>query len=242
MINLRGSFGHNLKKNDFLKLLKILPFKYFTFDLNNNIIDFSFQLVKEIFDDFLSNKICDFLRSPISSLKEGTIGDILKLNLVEDLIKNSFCQIDQIIKVNSIWSINEIKSVKISEESKSILLLQDNSEAIYIDFAILSNNEDLLLYQCKKAPDNFITRKIIEENKAYLIKKYEEYLNISLKRVFLYYITGITFFMKDNKKQFRTRGVKENENFQTIKKIATKSEAELFYYDVINRKIYIENN
>ena len=245
LINFRGKFGCALNKIDFLKLLKILPFKYFKFDLTNNIIDFSFQLVKDIFDDFLSNKICNFLRSPISLLKEGTIGDILELNLIKDLSNNSFCKFDQIIKINSIWNMNEIKPVKISNESKCILLLQENTEAIYIDFGILNNREDLLLYQCKKAfkksPDNFITRTIIEENKAYLTNKFKEYFDISLKRVFLYYITGITFFMKDNKKQFRTWGIKENENFQINIKIAKNSQAELLYYDVLNRKIYIAN-
>lgn len=245
LINIKGSFGNNLQKNDFLKLLKILPFKYFIFDFTYNIVDFSFPLVKNIFDDFLSNKICDFLISPISSLKEGTIGDILELNLVNDLIKKLFCKIDQILTINSIWNMNGIKS-KILKDSKSILLLQDNIDDEYIDFAILNNNEDLLLFQCKKtlqkSPDNFITRKIIEKNKSYLMKNYKDELNVSLKRIFLYYITGITFFMEDNNKKFRIWGVEENENFEPIKNIAKSAEADLFYYDVINRKIYLENN
>lgn len=74
------------------------------------------------------------------------------------------------------------------------------------------------------------------------MKNYKDELNVSLKRIFLYYITGITFFMEDNNKKFRIWGVEENENFEPIKNIAKSAEADLFYYDVINRKIYLENN
>ena len=93
LITLRGSFGQSLDNKGFKELVKILPFKYFSFILERNIIDFSFQLVKDIFDDFLSDKLCNFLKAPISSLKEGTIGDILELNLINDLKKITFAQL-----------------------------------------------------------------------------------------------------------------------------------------------------
>ena len=48
--------------------------------------------------------------------------------------------------------------------------------------------------------------------------------------------------MKDNIKQYISWGVKDDENFDNIKKLAASAEADLFYYDVSNRKIYIENN
>ena len=57
LINFRGYFGTKLLKKDFLILLRILPFKYFTFDIEKNIVDFSFPLVKDVFDDFLSHKL-----------------------------------------------------------------------------------------------------------------------------------------------------------------------------------------
>ena len=244
LISLRGSFGQNLEKNDFLKLLKILPFKYFTFDLTNNIVDFSFPLVKDIFDDFLANKLCDFLKSPISSLKQGTIGDILELNLTSDLSKQLFCKIDQTILVDSIWYCKNVKSA-ISGESKSILFLQEIEEAKFIDFAILNDRKDLLLYQCKKAlkelPKDFITKKKVEDYRFNLYKIFHTNFNIELENIYLYYITGITFFMKDNIKQYRTWGVKDDENFDKLKKLAASAEADLFYYDVLNKKIYIEN-
>ena len=245
LISLRGSFGQNLEKNELLKLLKILPFKYFTFDLTNNIIDFSFPLVKDIFDDFLANKLCDFLKSPISFLKQGTIGDILELNLTSDLSKQLFCKIDQTIIVDSIWYRKNIKSV-LSEENKSILILQEKEEAKYIDFAILNDRKDLLLYQCKKAhtelPKDFVTKEKVEDNRFNLYNIFKKNFNIELEKIYLYYITGITFFMKDNIKQYRSWGVKDDENFDNIKKLAASAEADLFYYDVSNRKIYIENN
>ena len=244
LISLRGFFGQNLEKNDFLKLLKILPFKYFTFDLTNNIVDFSFPLVKDIFDDFLANKLCDFLKSPISSLKQGTIGDILELNLTSDLSKQLFCKIDQTILVDSIWYCKNVKSA-ISGESKSILFLQELEEAKFIDFAILNDRKDLLLYQCKKAlkelPKDFITKKKVEDYRFNLYKIFHTNFNIELENIYLYYITGITFFMKDNIKQYRTWGVKDDENFDKLKKLAASAEADLFYYDVLNKKIYIEN-
>ena len=88
--------------------------------------------MKDIFDDFLSDKLCNFLKAPISSLKEGTIGDILELNLINDLKKNNFCKINQIINVNSIWDLNQYKTIFASEDFKTtILLLQESSEAKY---------------------------------------------------------------------------------------------------------------
>ena len=246
LITLRGSFGQSLDNKEFKELVKILPFKYFSFILERNIIDFSFQLVKDIFDDFLSDKLCNFLKAPISSLKEGTIGDILELNLINDLKKNNFCTINQIINVNSIWDLNQYKTIFASEDFKTtILLLQESSEAKYIDFAILNNEKNLLLFQCKNAlkkkPESYITKQIIEYNMGTLEKNFKEHLKVSLEKIYLFYVTGITFFKKDDKVMHRTWGVNEKENFKNNKIIAENAESELFYYDVINRKIYYEN-
>lgn len=245
LITLRGSFGKQLDESQFKELAKILPFKYFLFNLDEYIIDFSFSLVKDIFDDFLSDKICGFLKSPISSLKEGTIGDILELNLIGDLKKNIFCEFSQVIKVNSIWDLNKIESIINPEGMQSSLLLQTNAEAKYIDFAILSKAKNLLLFQCKKAlkkmPETYITKQIIEYNRKTLVEKFKKNLDVSIENIYLFYVTGITFFKKDNKVNYRTWGVNEKENFTKNKKIAELAEAELFYYDVIGRKIFYEN-
>jgi hypothetical protein len=74
-----------------------------------------------------------------------------------------------------------------------------------------------------------------------LMEKFKSHLNISIEKIYLFYVTGITFYKKDNKIMHRTWGVNENENFFNNIQIAEKAEAELFYYDVINRKIYLEN-
>lgn len=245
LITLRGSFGNNLEKQQFQELIKILPFKYFTFNLTNFTIDFSFPLVKDIFDDFLSDKICCFLKSPISSLKEGTIGDILELNLINDLKKNSFCKFDQIIKVDSIWNLSQIKSISTLNESKNILLIQENTEAKYLDFGII-NEENLILYQCKKAlkkvPDSFVTRQKIESHKNILKQQCLNFLNVSIKQIYLFYVTGITFFKKNNELKVRTWGIDEKEDFSSNITIANAAKSELFYYDVVNRRICFENN
>jgi len=246
LTKLRGTFGYSLEKKDFINLLKILPFKYFAFDFSKNIIDFSFPLVKDVFDNYLTNIICDFLQSPISTFKSGTVGDILELNLINDLSNKMFFKIDLTVIVNSIWNIMTVKPTKTVKDYKSILFIQDNQEAKYIDFAILNDSEDLLLFQCKKAlkniPENYITRKIIENNKYYLYKRFNQHFGVNLKNIFLYYITGIIFVMKDNNIQTKTWGVNEEENFDKIKKIAENAESELLYYDVMNKKIYLEKD
>ena len=82
----------------------------------------------------------------------------MELNLINDLMNNNFCKFDQITKVDSIWDINEVKYVEALKDKKSILILQTNNEGRYVDFAILNNQENLLLYQCKKA---FFLKRII---------------------------------------------------------------------------------
>ena len=246
LLNLRSSFGNNLTKENFKQLLKILPFKYFIFDIKEYIVNFSFPLVKDIFDDFLSNEICKFLKSPIPSLKEGTIGDILELNLINDLSNECFCKFDQITKVDSIWDINEIKYVKVLKDRENILILQTNNEARLVDFAILNHQENLLLYQCKKAlksiPKNPITKQLINENSIYLKNKYKTFFDVDIKKIYLFYVTGITFFMKDKKLNHRTWGGNEREDFKIIKDLAEYAKSELFFYDVINRTLFYENN
>ena len=245
LLNFRPAFGKYMKKEDFEKIIEILPFKYFMFNIQKYKIDFSFPLVKDIFDDYLSKKICDFLKGP-ASLKDGTLGDILELNLINDLRDNSFCNFTEIIEVDSIWDLKTIHKYPSFDNNDSILILQKKNEAKYIDFGILYQKENLLLYQCKKAlkklPENPITMNIIQDEKFYLENKFKNRLNISLKKVFLFYITGITFFKKDNKIDFRTWGVTENENFENIEKVARAAKSELFYYDVINKKIYYKND
>ncbi len=245
LLNLRADFGNNLTKPNFKNLLNILPFKYFLFDIKNYVVDFLFPLVKDIFDDFLSNEICKFLKSPIPTLKEGTIGDILELNLISDLRNNNFCKFDQITKVDSIWDISEIKYTKPIADKNYILILQTNNEGRFVDFAILSNKENLLLYQCKKAlkglPKNPITKKIINEYSQHLKLKYKKYFCVDIKKIYLFYVTGITFFMKNNELNYRTWGGNEKENFKNIKNVAENAESELFFYDVVRRKLFYEN-
>ena len=246
LLNLRAYFGSNLTEQNYKKLLNILPFKYFLFDIKNYVVNFLFPLVKDIFDDFLSNEICEFLKSPIPTLKEGTIGDLLEFNLINDLRNNKFCLFDQITKVDSIWDINEVKYGKTLADRKSILILQTNNEGRLVDFAILSDQENLLLYQCKKAlksiPKNPITKKIINENSQYLKLKYKKFLGVDIKRIYLFYITGITFFMNNNKLNYRTWGGNERENFKNIKNLAENAESELFFYDVVKRQLFCEKD
>ena len=246
LINERRNFGKTLESETFKNLIKILPFKYFLTLNDEKIINFAFPLVKQVFDEFLSIKICEFLKNPVSSFKEGTIGDILELNLVNDLKKNLFCTFELIFTVQTIWNLTLKEQFNSSYKNKNILILQDETNAQYIDFAILNNGENLLLYQCKKAlkylPKNPITRKIIKE-KIFLIKNdFYKYFGVSLKKIYLFYFTGITFFNEKEEIKSRTWGAKEDENYDNIKILANNAEAELLYYEVINGKIYFENN
>jgi len=74
-----------------------------------------------------------------------------------------------------------------------------------------------------------------------LEKNFKEHLKVSLEKIYLFYVTGITFFKKDDKVMHRTWGVNEKENFKNKEVVTENAESELFYYDVINRKIYYEN-
>ena len=47
LITLRGSFGKSLDKAQFKELVKILPFKYFSFDLEKNKLLMSFRVLPQ---------------------------------------------------------------------------------------------------------------------------------------------------------------------------------------------------
>ena len=74
-----------------------------------------------------------------------------------------------------------------------------------------------------------------------LSKKFKHFFNVCLQRIYLHYITGIIFFKDDEGKKYRTWGAKDDENFDDFVSLALSAQADLFYYEVLNRKIYLEN-
>ena len=220
-----------------------MPFKYFTImKKGENVIDYSFPLVKEAFNDFLAKKIILLLKMPVLSSKESTIGDILELNLENDLSSNAIIKFEQIIKVDSIWNLEKEKNKILLDNKNPVLILQKEGNAKYIDCAILYNNEILILFQCKKAlkkkSDNFINKSKLEKNKMKLYNNFIMKLEVTLKKIYLFYVTGITFYKENNEIKYKTWGVNENENFNEIEKLANKSNAELLYYDILQKKLY----
>ena len=168
LLEYRLKFGTSLEENELANILSILPIKYFV--KMENVINFYFNLVKEIFDDYLTRKISLFLNNPKLFPKENTIGHILEFNLINDLKKNIFQKFDEIVKVDTIMDLLECENVnKNNIKEKCILILQNNSYAPLFDFGILYKGKDLILFQCKKAlksqPKNIPTRDIIYEKK-----------------------------------------------------------------------------
>ena len=241
LLDYRLRFGTSLEENELADILSILPIKYFIKD--NNTVNFYFNLVKEIFDDYLTGKICKFLTNPKLFPKEGIIGDILEFHLINDLKKNIFQEFDEIVKVDTIMNLIESENInKININEKCILILQTNSYAPLFDFGILFKGKDLILFQCKKAlkrePKSFPTREIINENKVIISDNFKRKFETTIENIYLAFITGISFFIEKGKIKSRTWGNNEDETFKKIEEISEVGESLLLYYDVIEKNIY----
>ena len=246
LIKYRQNIGKTLKEDDSKKLLPIIPFKYFIYE--KKIIEFYFSLVETQFDNFLSERSCEFLKyPPISGLKESVIGDILEFILINDLKNNKFDNFQEIFKVDSIWDLNKIESANTNDiKNKNILILQTNPNATYVDIGILIEGENLILIQCKKAlknpPKEYITKDIVFKNRNDIKNKFYSKLNVTIKKISLMYVTGITVFNdeENNEEPFRTWGNKKSESFDELEKMCRIGECVLLFYDPANKKYYLK--
>ena len=245
LLNYRQKIGKVLESDELFKLVKILPLKYFT--LKNNIINFYFPLVKTAFDLYLEDKISRFIRSPLSSFKDGFIGDMLEFLLLNDLKNNIFDKFNEVITVETIWDLKLGKEFNdINLAKKDVLILQSESKAKYLDFAILSNSNILILFQCKKAlsklPEDYITKTIINDNKEIIYDSFKRNFNVEIKKIYLLYVTGVSFEYDEKSKTqiLKPWGNKEGESFKINEKICKQSDCMLIYYDPIKKKFYIK--
>jgi hypothetical protein len=245
LLNYRHKIGKILKEDEFYQLIKILPIKYFT--LRNNVINFYFSLVENAFDEYLSNKIYSLLRGPMHGIADRIIGDMLEFILLTDLKNNKFAKFDETIKIESIWDLSTNENFKINNiEGKDILILQTEPKARFLDFGILSKSNILILFQCKKAlakePKEYITRKIIDDNKEIISNNFKLKFNADIKKIYLLYITGISFYFdeKDKIQKLKPWGNKEYETFEINEKICKVGDCRLIFYDPLEKKIYIK--
>lgn len=245
LLKYRPRFSTEFNDKELEELLEIVPIKYFL--KKKNTVEFYFNLVQQIFDDFLTEKICKILSSPLLGGKQSTIGDMLEFILLNDLKNNRFQTFDECINVDTIMYLKEIDNLDYNNiDKKCILLLQTNPLAPSFDFGILNNGEDLVVFQCKKAlnsePLNFPTYTYIYEIKDLIVENFKQKFKIKIKNIYLFFITGISFYFKDGEKKSRTWGNDRNENFDKIEKLCTKSNCLLLYYDVIEKHIYYKQN
>ena len=246
--NNRQKIGRILEDEKLLfDLLSILPLKYFT--LKNKTINFYFSLVEKAFDQYLADKICLFLKSPLNDFNAGFIGDLLEYVLLNDLKNKKFDNFDETIIVETIWDLKigeNLNNINIKDiEKKDILILQSEPKAKYLDFAILSKSNTLILFQCKKAlakePNNYITTAIINENKFKMYTYFEEKLKAKIEKIYLIYITGasLVYDEKNNNQKLIPWGNKKSETFKINEKICKKSDCKLIYYLPDKKKIYL---
>ena len=245
ILNFRQKFGKILGNDDLFKILQKLPLKYFT--LNNNIINFYFSLVETAFDEYFESKICSFLRGPINKFNDGMIGDMLEYILINDLKNNKFDKFDSVIQVETIWDLKLNENININNiQDKDILLIQTESGAKYLDFGILSKSNILILFQCKKTlskePEDYITKTIINENKKIIFNLFKSKFNINIKKIYLLYVTGISFVFDDKIRDYKLQpwGNKESETFKINEKICNAGQSTLIYYNPLEKRFYLK--
>ena len=126
--------------------------------------------------------------------------------------------------------------------NSTILFTQSNPNAKLIDFGILHRGEDLMLFQCKKAlvnkPKNYVKYEDIFKDQDLLSNNFEKNYKIKIKRIYLLYITGISFYKENQSKKETTWGINSKEDFDVLINICKNGKAELLYYDVIKKIIY----
>lgn len=175
------------------------------------------------------------------------IGDMLEYILINDLKKNKFDKFDSVIRVETIWDLKFTGNINIKNiEDKDILLIQTESRAKYLDFGILSKSNILILFQCKKAlakePKEYITKTIINDNKQIIFELYKSKFNINIKKIYLLYVTGISFVYDDKIKDYKLQpwGNKESETFKINEKICNTGQSTLIYYNPLEKRFYLK--
>ena len=247
-IGLNKIGGSKLNKEETKKFFKILPIKYFIFDINSNNeienLSFYFKFAKSIFLDIILKKNFELLENPGFKLPERTLGDLLELIIIEHFKNNSVEKFDQICKVNSIWEMKEINRLdKNRVNNNNIFITQDIDVAKNVDFGILLKGETLILVQCKKClkvkPSEYITIKKIILHKNKLYESFIQCFGCRIKKIKLFYITGILFLDEEKTKYHSWSG--DNISLSKLEEITKSENIPLVLFDVKNKKTYIHD-
>ena len=230
------------------RFIKILPIKYFTFDIKNKSIVkiyFYFKLAKICFLEFMFKKFYEYFEQPKIEMPERTIGDILEIILIENLKNVSSEKIDQIVKVNSLWEINNVQGLDKSRvNGNNIIITQESDVGKKVDFGLLFKGEILVLVQCKKSlsekPTDYVKIRDIEIAKNNLHASFEIYFGCDIKKIKLLYLTGIYFTDKDKTKYHSW--TKNNIPYNHLEEITSADEIPLVFFDVQEKIFLIKKN
>ena len=228
--------------------LKILPIKYFTFDIKDGSIVkiyFYFKLAKICFLEYIFKQIYEFFQLPKIDIPERTIGDILEVIVIENLKNNSSENIEQIIKVDSIWEMKTVQGLDISKVKKdNILIIQTSESGKKVDFGLLLKGEILVLLQCKKAlsekPKDYIKISDILNRRKILYDSLKNFFGCEIKTIKLLYLTGI-YFIDKTKNKFHSWS-KNDTCYDTLEKITIGDTIPLVFFDVQEKQFLIKKN
>ena len=243
----QSGISSNLEKNTFERLVRLIPFKYFIIDNVACSINYRFPFVENIFKSVLMENSAFLLKNPLPAFKPSVIGDILEFNLINDLSLNKVYKCDSVCQIDSFYTLKYSSYINLENiKTNTILFTQLNTNAKNFDFGILYKGEDLILFQCKKAlmkkPDEYVKYEDLMIDKHILAQNFKEKYKINIKKIYLLYITGITFYIKNGKKLYKTWVLNKKENFKILEKICKNSQCELLYYDVNQKRLYIKKD
>jgi len=230
------------------KFIRILPIKYFIFEIKEESIvkiSYYFKLAKICLLEFIFKRIFELFEQPKFQIPERTIGDLLELIVIENFKNNSNEKIDQICKVDSIW---EMKNAEGFDKSKvyktNILIIQKIEQSKSVDFGILLEGETLVLVQCKKAlrvkPKEYITITKIFNHKNDLQNSFKKHFDCDIKKIKLFYLTGIYFTNRENN-LYHTWS-KNDETFGVLEEITKENNIPLVFFDVEKKNLLLKND
>ena len=230
------------------KFIRILPIKYFIFEIKEESIvkiSYYFKLAKICLLEFIFKRIFELFEQPKLQIPERTIGDLLELIVIENFKNNSNEKIDQICKVDSIW---EMKNAEGFDKSKvyktNILIIQKIEQSKSVDFGILLEGETLVLVQCKKAlrvkPKEYITITKIFNHKNDLQNSFKKHFDCDIKKIKLFYLTGIYFTNREN--NLYHTWPKNDETFGVLEEITKENNIPLVFFDVEKKNLLLKND
>ena len=229
-------------------LIKLIPIKFFEFEIKNNSINkikFYFPLAKACFLESIFTKIFLLLKNPKINFPERILGDLLETFVTENIKDMQNEKIDQICFTNKLWNMEYIKGLTLSKvKIDNILIIQQNEYAEKVDLGILLKGETLVLFQIKKAltkpPKNFVSMKDIRCNQRNLENTFLKYFECNIKYIYLVYITGI-YFTNRLYNEYHT-WTKNKSDFNILKGICYDDNIPLVYFDVLEKKFLLEDS